>query len=69
MFKKEVAGIITRENGLETQDFRHTEFVLEKGTEVVAAGAVAARCGRRSFVNAECVPICLSFLEKRNHTV
>ena len=54
---------------METQDFRHTEFVLEKGIEVVAAGAVAARCGRRSFVNAECVPICLSFLEKRNHTV
>lgn len=69
MFKKEDAGIITQENGLETQDFRYTEFVLEKGIEVVAAGAVAARCGRRSFVNGECVPIFLSFLEKRNHTI
>lgn len=54
---------------METQDFRHTEFVLEKGIEVVVAGAVAARCGRRSFVNAECVSIFLSFLEKRNHTI
>jgi len=54
---------------LEPQDFRHTEFVLEKGIEVVAAGAVAARRGRRSSVNAECAPIFLSFLEKRNHTI
>lgn len=54
---------------METQDFRHTEFVLEKGIEVVVAGAVAARCGRRSFVNAECVSIFRSFLEKRNHTI
>lgn len=54
---------------MEPQDFRHTEFILEKGTEVVAAGAVAARRGRRSSVNAECAPIFLSFLEKRNNPI